>query len=155
MKVARLMPRKDLEVKEKASLALKQFNQILEEFEKRDLPASMIEYINGVVRKIDETAGPAKKYKKELKKHQSKMLNKVAKELKIVTPGYYRNLWMAVGMAGIGMPMGVAFGAATDNMGLLGIGLPIGLAIGVGIGAGMDKKAKEEGRQIGMTIKHY
>ena len=155
MKVNRLSARKDLETSEKASSAFNQFNHILEELEKKELPTSLIENINDTVQLIDGFDGTPKEFKKQLKKHQSKMLHAIAKQQKIVTPGYYRNLWMAVGMAGIGMPIGVAFGASMDNMGLLGIGLPIGLAIGIAIGASMDKKAEEEGRQIGVTIKHH
>ena len=155
MKVNRPSARKDLDTNEKASLAFDQFNRILEELEKKELLPSLIDYINDTVQLIDEIDGTPKDFKKQLKKHQSKMLHTIAKKQKIVTPGYYRNLWMAVGMAGIGMPIGVAFGASMDNMGLLGIGIPIGLAIGIAIGTSMDKKAEEEGRQIGVTIKHY
>jgi hypothetical protein len=34
------------------------------------------------------------------------------------------------------------------NMAYLAIGLPVGMPIGMAIGAQMDKKAKEEGRQL-------
>ena len=55
---------------------------------------------------------------------------------------------MTLGMSAFGLPMGLALSTATDNFGLLGVGLPIGMVIGMAMGTGMDKKAKEEGRQL-------
>jgi len=60
---------------------------------------------------------------------------------------------LAIGMSAFGIPFGVVFGASLDNMGYLGIGLPIGMAVGMVIGAGMDKKAFEEGRQLDLEYK--
>lgn len=48
--------------------------------------------------------------------------------------------------------MGVAFGASSDNMAFISIGIPVGMAIGIAIGSGMDKKAKEEGRQLALEV---
>jgi len=48
--------------------------------------------------------------------------------------------------------MGVVFGIMVDNMAYLGIGLPLGLAIGAAVGSNMDKKAKEEGRQLDVEV---
>ncbi|MBT8222071.1 MAG: hypothetical protein KJN96_02760 [Eudoraea sp.] len=59
---------------------------------------------------------------------------------------------MALGMAVFGVPMGVAFGAALDNMAFLGIGIPIGMAIGIAIGTAMDEQAKKEGRQLDIDL---
>lgn len=57
-------------------------------------------------------------------------------------------------MAAFGVPLGVALGLILDNMGLIGIGLPIGMLIGLAVGAHMDKKALDEGRQIDFEIKY-
>ncbi|MBQ0152941.1 MAG: hypothetical protein KBS61_08630, partial [Chryseobacterium sp.] len=59
----------------------------------------------------------------------------------------------ALGMSGIGLPLGVAFGLSVGSIGLLGLGLPFGMAIGAGIGTSMDKKAQKEGRQLQVEIK--
>jgi hypothetical protein len=49
--------------------------------------------------------------------------------------------------------MGTALGLSLGNMGLLGLGLPVGMFIGLAMGARMDKKAEEEGRQLNIEIK--
>ena len=52
-----------------------------------------------------------------------------------------------------GIPIGAAFGLSLNNMAFLGIGLPIGMSIGLAMGARMDNKAKEEGRQLDIELK--
>ena len=59
-----------------------------------------------------------------------------------------RIIRMALGMSAFGIPMGVAFGAATDNMGLIGIGIPIGMSIGIAVGAQKDAQAAKNGLQL-------
>lgn len=54
-----------------------------------------------------------------------RILKLIEKELKLVPKNSYRNRWMAIGMSAFGVP----------------------------IGAGMDKKAFEEGRQLDMEIR--
>ena len=71
-----------------------------------------------------------------------------------MTKNHYRNTWLALGMAAFGIPLGVAFGTSSGNMGLIGIGLPIGMVIGMAVGSGMDKKAVESGRQLDLEIKY-
>lgn len=61
-------------------------------------------------------------------------------------------MWLAVGMAAIGIPFGVVFGISLDNMSFLGIGIPIGMGIGIAIGTAMDKKARDEGRQLDLEV---
>ena len=51
--------------------------------------------------------------------------------------GYYISLGIA-----IGLPLGLPLAIATDNYGLMAIGI----AIGVAIGAAFEEKAKKEGR---------
>ena len=56
-------------------------------------------------------------------------------------------------MTAFGLPIGITFGMLMNNMGLLAIGLPIGMGIGIAAGSGMDKKAREEGRQLNIELK--
>ena len=84
----------------------------------------------------------------------TKIIKKLEKEVKLVPKNYYSYLWLAIGIASFGVPIGVAFGAMLGNMAFLGIGLPIGLAIGFLVGYEMDKKAYEEGRQLDVEIKY-
>ena len=77
----------------------------------------------------------------------------IEKEEKLVPKNAYRTRWMAIGMSVFGVPIGMAFGASLGNMAFLAIGIPLGMAIGIAIGAGMDKKALEEGRQLDIEIR--
>ena len=104
--------------------------------------------INSEIESLNNISGTEKEWSKQLYKSQHKIMRKIEKDLKIVTKGYYTNMWMALGMSVFGLPMGLVFAFSLDNMAYLGIGLPIGMALGTAIGSGMDKKAKEEGRQI-------
>ena len=61
---------------------------------------------------------------------------------------------MVLGMSSFGIPMGVAFGAALGNMGLLGIGLPIGMVIGMPLGTKKDNDAAKKGRQLNFALKY-
>jgi hypothetical protein len=69
-----------------------------------------------------------------------------------VPKNHYRNVWLALGIAAFGVPLGVVFGASLGNMGYLAIGIPFGLSIGLAIGTGLDKKAADEGRQLDVEI---
>jgi hypothetical protein len=72
----------------------------------------------------------------------------LVKKYGLVTPRYYTSQWMVLGMSIFGVPFGVIFGLALDNMAFLGIGLPMGMPIGMAIGAGKDKKAAGEGKVL-------
>lgn len=93
-----------------------------------------------------------KEFQKQLYKRQASILQKVEKNLKIVPKEYYKNQWLALGMATFGIPIGVAFAMAIDNMALFAIGLPIGMAIGIANGVRLDNKAKGEGRQLDLGV---
>ena len=89
-----------------------------------------------------------------LLKKQTKIIKSLEKEFKIVTKNYYRKVWVALGMAAFGIPLGVVFGAILGNMAFLGIGLPIGMVIGIAVGSGLDKKALDENRQLDVELKY-
>lgn len=91
---------------------------------------------------------PEKNLLKHIKTAKTRLLRKIEKELKIVPKNYYRNLWLAVGMALFGIPLAVSFATMVGNIALIAIGPPIGMAIGLAIGSHLDNKAKEEGRQL-------
>ena len=130
-----------------------QFEKLLIELRKKELPDGLIVSINKDIEDLNSTSSSGAELRKIVRKKQTSITRLLEKELKLVPKNYYRNLWLAVGMAAFGLPIGVAFGAALGNMAFLGIGLPIGMAIGVAVGTGMDKKAFEEGRQIDLEIK--
>lgn len=96
--------------------------------------------------------GKDKELQRKLNKSQAKIFDKVEKELKIVPKGYYQQKWLAIGLAGFGIPLGVIFALILDNMALFATGLPLGLAIGLAYGQRLDHKAKEEGRQLELAL---
>lgn len=87
-----------------------------------------------------------------IKKRTSRLFKIIEQKDKIVSKNHYRNIWLGVGMAIFGLPIGVIFGVLYDNMALLAIGLPVGMVIGIAVGTQMDKKAFKAGRQIDLEI---
>ena len=133
----------------------RQFQEILKELRKRELPEKIVELINPKIEDLNSTSYTDKELIKLFKKKQKIILELLEKESKIVPKNHYRNLWMAVGMSAFGLPIGVVLGLTVlDNVALLGIGVPIGMAIGIALGSGMDKKALKEGRQLDLEIKY-
>ena len=91
-------------------------------------------------------------FNKNIMKTYDKTIQTLVKEEKIVPAGYYKMLWMSLGMAAFGIPMGVAFSASLDNYAFIGIGLPIGMVIGMAIGAKKDEDAKKKGLQLNVNM---
>ena len=116
--------------------------------------SSIIESINQEILLIGEASSDEKTFAKQLSKSQGLILKQLEKELKIVPKNYYRMIFMSIGMAGFGIPLGVAFGLSIGNLAFLGLGLPIGLAIGIAIGTAKDSKAKASGNQLEVDINY-
>ena len=101
-----------------------------------------------IAEQVGSISGEGKQFSRRVLRAQSRIINRLAQKEKLTPPKYYTNLWTGLGMGAFGVPMGVAFGSAMENMALISIGIPIGLAIGVAIGAGLDNKAKAEDRVL-------
>ncbi len=138
----------------KLSKLLNQFEDLINELKKKKLPENLVLLINFKIEEINSIDDSKKRLKNKIKKNQSKIIQQVEKESKIVPKNHYRNTWLAIGMAAFGIPMGIAFGTSMGNMAFIGIGLPIGMAIGIAIGTNKDKKALEEGRQLNFEVKY-
>lgn len=130
-----------------------QLVDILNELRKKDLPQTIVEEINARIALLNSASDSESELKKAIKTTQSDIIKLLEKELKIVPKSYYRNMWMALGIAAFGVPLGVVFGMSIGNMGMMAVGIPIGMAVGLGVGMSMDKKAFEEGRQLDIEIK--
>ena len=154
MSIIELKEREGFSENVKLSRIYIQFQELLKELRKKELPNKIIEFINQDIEYINSTSLIGNELRKLVKQKQEKIIKLIEKELKIVPKDYYQNLWLALGMCVFGLPLGVVFGTSLGNMGLLGIGLPIGLAIGIALGSRMDKKALEEGRQLDVKIKY-
>jgi hypothetical protein len=154
MEIKELNKRPSIDQNKKLISAYAQFDKLLTELKKKELPKEIVKHINNGIDQINSFSEPKKELRKQIRKTQSGILKLIEKELKLVTKNHYRNTWLAVGMAAFGIPLGVAFGTSIGNMGLLGIGLPIGMVIGMALGSDMDKKAVESGRQLDLEIKY-
>ena len=130
------------------------FEKLINELKKREVPSEIVNSVNQDIEGINSFVGSNRDLLKQLGKTQSGIIKLIEKELKLVTKNYYRNLWLAVGMAAFGIPFGVVFGISLDNMAFIGIGIPIGMAIGIAIGTAMDKKASDEGRQLDLEVEY-
>lgn len=133
--------------------AYAQLRQLIAELQKKTLPDPIVAQINREIEELNALSDTDKQLGKSIRNKQSALIRLLEKELKIVPRNHYRNTWLALGMAVFGIPLGVALGASLGNMAFLGIGLPLGMVIGMSVGAGMDKKAGQEGRQLDIEIK--
>lgn len=132
-----------------------QFDTLLSELRKKELPDSIIQTINNEVEEINTSDSlTTNDLRKVIKKKQTAILRLIEKDLKLVPKNYYRTLWLALGMTVFGIPLGVLAGVLLGQPGLFAIGLPIGVAIGLTVGTTMDKTAAKENRQLNLEIKY-
>lgn len=122
--------------------------KVLSAINKKEIPEEPERIINSLIDEVNSLEVNDKELIKAFRSTKNKIISLLEKDLKIVPIGYYQQQWMGLGMASIGLPLGVAFGLALGNMAFLGLGLPIGMSIGIGIGTSKDNQAKEEGRQL-------
>ncbi|MDG4950751.1 hypothetical protein NLM59_07425 [Weeksellaceae bacterium KMM 9724] len=153
MEIKELKDRPGINQSTKLNSVYVQFNNLLNELKTKKLSNETLKAINNGIEKLNAVSDSDKDLAKEIKSTQSHIIKLLEKEHKLVTKNHYRNLWLALGMAAFGIPLGVAFGAVLDNMALLAIGLPIGMLIGIAVGTRLDKKALAEGRQIDVEVR--
>ncbi len=154
MKFSKLNQKPGIDKNIKLEETYLQFEKLLIELRKKELPDGIVVSINKDIEDLNSISCSGNELRKIVRKKQTRIIKSLEKELKLVPKNYYRNFWLAVGMAVFGIPIGAAFGASLGNMAFIGIGLPIGLVIGIAVGTGMDKKAFKEGRQIDLEIKY-
>lgn len=147
MAIIELNTRQDLSDPRQAK-AYHQLGDLITALNKKELTPAVTDAVNAKIKEVNASAISGRALARFAKAKQGEILRVLEKEMKLVPRNYYRNLWLALGMTSFGLPLGVAFGIAMKNMGLLGLGLPIGMGIGLSKGTGMDKKAEQEGRQL-------
>ena len=152
MEINELKKRKGIGGNKQLIDAYIQSEKLLMQLRKRKLPDEVVHSINTNIDLIDPDSGTEDELRKQLRKTQTDILRLIEKELKLVPKNHYRNIWLALGLAAFGVPLGVVFGISLGNMGYLAIGIPFGLSIGLAIGTGLDKKAADEGRQLDVEI---
>lgn len=136
-----------LESDKRIKIRVEKFMELWEELNEMELPKEVSSFINREVDHINDLEEKGDVFK-ALGRSQSAILKRIKDEMGLVPANYHRNMWLGLGMAVFGIPMGVALGLSLQNMAFIGIGIPIGLAIGIGIGISADSKAKQEGKQL-------
>lgn len=155
MTIIKLRGVKNLESDIRLNQLYSQFDTLLSELRKKEVPDSIIQTINNEVEEINTSDSlTTNDLRKVIKKKQTAILRLIEKDLKLVPKNYYRTLWLALGMTVFGIPLGVLAGVLLGQPGLFAIGLPIGVAIGVTVGTLMDKTAAKENRQLNLEIKY-
>ncbi|NQV53288.1 MAG: hypothetical protein HQ500_08890 [Flavobacteriales bacterium] len=138
----------------KTAIKLDFFQRLFDELRGRDIPQDMVEKINTHILTINSLSGSEAKFRRLMRRSQRKILDLLVKELKLVPKNYHRNMWVGLGMAVFGVPIGVSWGISAENMGMIGVGIPLGMVIGIAIGTSMDKKALAEGRQLNVAMEY-
>jgi hypothetical protein len=136
-----------LESDKRIKIRVEKFMELWEELNEMELPKEVSSFINREVDHINNLEEKGDVFK-ALGRSQSAILKRIKDEMGLVPANYHRNMWLGLGMAIFGVPMGVALGLSLQNMAFIGIGIPIGLAIGIGIGISADSRAKQEGKQL-------
>lgn len=124
------------------------YQSLIEELNDRAIPEDLMTQVNEQVVLLDGIEESGKVLKKEMQKSYARVLKLLREEINLVAQNYHRDQWMVLGMSIFGLPIGMGIASAIGNFGLFAAFMPIGMAIGIAIGAGMDKKAMEEGRQL-------
>lgn len=151
MEIKALNKRPSIDQNTKLKSRFVQFETLLSELKKHEIPDEILASINGHIDEVNAAPDVEKELRMQLKKSLTKILKLIEKELKLVTINHYRNMYLAVGLA-LGVAFGSAFGASLGNMAFMGAGLPIGMAIGIAIGTQKDKEAKENGLQLDVEV---
>ncbi len=129
---------------EKLQKALNELIPIFEDLDRRQIPT---ESVADQLKRL-KTILTAELQLKQVVKLKTDLLGVLRRQYGLVTPKYYQTLWMILGMTIFGVPFGMIFSFAIDNMAFLGLGFGFGMPIGMAIGMAKDKKALEDGLVI-------
>lgn len=148
MQIEKLKVRHSTSQNPKLSKAYRKMESIIIALQKKEISQEIWDVINADIKKINAFMGTEKALIKALKKTAMKILGFVEKELQYVSKHHYRNQWMALGIALLGVVFGTIFSSVLGNYSFMGIGIPIGMVLGMAYGATLDKKAEEDGKQL-------
>lgn len=118
--------------------------KLLLELEQKQLPEEVVQEINQEIAQVNCSPLSVK----TISSARARTLRLLEKKLEMVPKHHYRNMWLALGIASFGIPLGTVFSISLDNYAFIGVGLPIGLALGIAVGSSLDKKAQESGKQL-------
>jgi len=129
-----------------------QLVRLLNAIQVHTIPEVVQTQINYQVDQVNAALDRPETFKKVLHVAYKEVYKLATVQCKLVPKNLHQTTWMSLGMSVFGVPIGIAFSAATDNYGLLAIGLPIGMVIGIAVGSGMDKKAAKTGKQLDFKL---
>lgn len=89
-----------------------------------------------------------KKMSNAIYKCYSELIKICYSDYTLVTKGYYRSLWLALGMSVIGVPLGALVYMLSKEIIYLSVFIPMGMLFGMAIGSSLDKKAEKEERVL-------
>lgn len=118
----------------------------------REISSESLENINACISRMNVEQKDAKTQLKALCRQQTMVLRHLEKNDRLVVRNHYRNTWLALGMAAIGLPIGAAIGTSQGNMSLMGYGMSLGMVFGLIFGSIKDKKAAKDGRQLDIEL---
>lgn len=130
---------------EKLQKALNELIPIFEDLDRRQIPT---ESIADQLKSLKNILTVEELRLKQVVRLKADLLGVLRRQYGLVTPKYYQTLWMILGMTIFGVPFGMIFSFAIDNMAFLGLGFGFGMPIGMAIGIAKDKKALEDGLVI-------
>ena len=136
------------ETGEKPAEAYKKLHNLTRSLNARELPVEVIFDVNKELEQLKNATGTQKQLLVLLHKTEQDILELVRKKLGLVPENYYTYLWIPVGMAAFGLPLGTVISSLTGNPAFIGIGLPIGIGLGALLGSHLDQKAKKENKVI-------
>ena len=148
MEIKKLEKRPSIGQDKKLNDKFVHFEKLINELKKKKIQAKIVSSINQHIAAVNSFAGTNKDFRTQIRKSKNGILKLINKELKLVPKKFYLFRWMSMGISIFGIPLGVVIATSTKIWGLFGVGFPIGVIIGMAIGAGMDKKAFKEGRQL-------
>lgn len=129
---------------EKLQKALNELIPIFEDLDRREIPT---ESVADLLKRLKNIL-VSELHLKQVTRLKADLLASLRRQYGLVTPKYYQTLWMVLGMTIFGVPFGMIFSMAIDNMAFLGLGFGFGMPIGMAIGIAKDKKALEDGLVI-------
>ncbi|WP_424494285.1 hypothetical protein [Salinimicrobium sp. GXAS 041] len=133
---------------EKPAEAYKKLQKLIHSLNERALPEEVIVAINTELEQLEKATGTKKQLLVLLHNTQQSILELVRKKTGLVPENYYTYLWLPVGMAAFGLPIGSIISSLTGNTVFLAIGLPIGMSLGLLLGKHLDERAKKENKVI-------
>lgn len=135
-------------VPDKDSGPIRDFQFLLSEISHKDISPEVEQKIGKIITNLNSWDRSARGYLKEIEKSRRKILKILQKDLGIVHRNYYTGLWLPLGTVLFGIPAGFIIFILTGKVVFLGLGLPFGMFLGLGLGAYLDRRAKEKNKML-------